>query len=476
MSLSATMEIGKNGLSIYSVANEVTAENIANVNTPGYSRQKVVLENAPPTTANGFPLGTGVRISAVQRVYDGLLQQQIVSSNSTQSYDTTKSQVLQQIEPSVNETSQDGLGAAVSNFFGSWQDLTLNPGGYFERQAVISSSQTLADNFHSISQTFNNTITSQDASLAPLTNSINATLKNIAQLNGQIKTTELVSGSANEIRDQRDQLIQDLSQKTGIKFTENQDGTTDVYVQNGATKNYLVQGTQYGSLTTGGSSPATTVTINDVSGATVAVDSKAATPLYTAPDGGQLWATLQLRDTIIPNYLTQVDTLAKSITDAVNTVHSAGFSPTGVTGKNFFTPLAGVAGSAANFGLDPGLTSSTIAASSSATLTGDNANALAIAQLSSANTTPSGAPVTTFNSFYSSFVSTVGLDIQSSKTTVAQDEAFTNQLSALRESNSGVSLDEELTNLIKYQRSYQASAKLITTVSDMMDVTLAMIR
>src|ERR1035437_162141 len=102
MSLSATMEIGKNGLRIYQVANEVTAENIANVNTPGYSRQKIVLENAPPTTANGFPLGTGVRISTVERVYDGLLQQQIVSSNSTQSYDTTKSQVLQQIEPSVN--------------------------------------------------------------------------------------------------------------------------------------------------------------------------------------------------------------------------------------------------------------------------------------------------------------------------------------------------------------------------------------
>lgn len=475
MGLSAALEIGRNGLNIYRVATDVTSENIANVNTPGYSRQRVLLESAPPTTTNGFPIGTGVRIAAVERYYDGLLQQQLVNAETTLGYDTTKSNVLQQVEPTFNDFANDGLGAAVSNYFGAWQDLTLNPGGYFERQAVLSRSQSLADNFHSISQTLTNTIASQDAALVPLTNSINDTLKNIAILNSQIKSTELVSGNANEARDQRDQLIRNLSSDIGIKFTENADGTTDIYVQNGATKNYLVQGALAGSLTTGGVPPATSVTINDVAGATVAVDALAATPLYNAPDGGRLWATLQLRDKIIPNYLTQIDTLAKSITDAVNAVHTTGFDPAGGgPGQNFFTPTGVVAGSAAAFGLAAGLTSSTIAASASATLPGDNTKALALAQLSGAKVT--GAPATTFNSFYSSFVSTVGLDVKSSKTTVSQDEAFTKQLSALRESNSGVSLDEELTNLVKYQRSYQASAKLITTASDMMDIALAMIR
>lgn len=474
MGLSTAMEIGRNGLNIYRVATEVTSENIANVNTPGYSRQRVLLESAPPTTANGFPMGTGVRIAAVERYYDGLLQQQIVNAETTLGYDTAKSTVLQQIEPTFNDVTNDGLGSAVSNYFGAWQDLTLNPGGYFERQAVLSRSQTLADNFHSVSQTLTDAIASQDAALVPLTSDINDTLKNIAILNGQIRTTELVSGNANETRDQRDQLIRNLAKEIGIKFTENADGTTDVYVQNGATKNYLVQGILSGSLTTGGVSPATSVTINDVAGATVAVDPLAATPLYTAPDGGRLWATLQLRDNIIPNYMTQIDTLAKSITDSVNAAHVAGFSPTGGTGQDFFAPAAAVAGAAKNFGLAAGLTSTTIAASSSIALPGDNSKALEIAQLSSAKVT--GAPATTFNSFYSSFVSTVGLDVRSSKTTVSQGEAFTRQLTALRESNSGVSLDEELTNLVKYQRSYQASAKLITTASEMLDITLAMIR
>lgn len=473
MSLTTALEIGRTGLNAYSAATNVTSENIANVNTPGYSRQRVLLETTPVTTASGFSLGTGVRVASVERYYDGILQQQLVNAQTAQGYDTTKYTVLQQIESTFNEFNSDGLATAISDFFNAWQDLTLNPGGNSERQVVLNQSEILADNFHAISTNLNDIIATQDAALPSLTADINITLENIAQLNGQIKTTEVVGGNANEIRDQRDQLISDLSQQMGIKYTENQDGTTDIYVQNGTTKSYLVQGTHFGSLTTGGASPATTVTINDVTGAAVAVDPLAAAPLYAGSDGGQLWATLQLRDVIIPDYLTQVDTLAKSITDSVNAVHSTGYSPTGVTGQDFFASTATVAGSAASFGMAAGLAINTIAASGSPSLPGDNSKGLAIAQLLNDKTTMAGS---TFTSFYSSFVSGVGLDVQSSKTRVTQDEAFTSQLSTLREANSGVSLDEELTNLIKYQRSYQASAKLITTATEMMDITLAMIR
>jgi flagellar hook-associated protein 1 FlgK len=467
MGLSAAMEIGKNGLNVYRVAQEVTGENIANVNTPGYSRQKVVLETAPPTTANGFPLGTGVKITAIERYYDGLLQQQLVNAQTTQGFDTTKSTVLQQIEPTFNEITNDGIGTAVTNYFNAWQDLSLNPTGSAERQVLLTRSQILADNFHSVSKALNDTISIQNASLVPLTDSINNTLKSIAQINGQIKLTELVSGNANEIRDQRDQLVRDLSKQIGITFTENSDGTTDIkYADGGA------------ALVTGATAGSFSLTNNVVTGlydVNLTPAGGAAAALVT-PTTGQLGATMALRDTIIPGYLTQVDTLAKSIIDAVNTQHSAGFSPTGVTGQNFFTPHAAVAGSAAAFSVDAGLNINTIAASGNLLLPGDNSNANTIARLASANTVPSGAPTATYNSFYSSFISKVGLDVLSSKTTVAQDDAFTRQLSALRESNSGVSLDEELTNLVKYQRSYQASAKLINTATEMLDTVIGLIR
>lgn len=466
MSLSSAIEIGKNGLNIYRVAQEVTGENIANVNTPGYSRQRVILETAPPTTHNGFPLGTGVQISVVERYYDGLLQQQLTNAEATQGFDTTKSLVLQQIEPSFNEISSDGIGTAISNYFSAWQDLTLNPEGASERQVVMTRGQILVDNFHSVSKALNDSISAQNASLVPITASINNTLSNIARLNDQIKTTELVSGNANEIRDQRDQLIRDLSQKVAISFTENLDGTTDInYADDGAA---LVKGGVAGifSLEKSGSDNNYAVMLTAAGGSLTT----------THPTSGQLGAVVALRDSIIPYYLTQVDTLANSIINAVNDQHSAGFTPTGLTGQNFFTALSAVPGSAANISMDAGLNLTNIAASGDITLPGDNKNALLIAKMTTAETVPSGIPTATFSSFYNSLVSKVGLDVQASKTTVIQDEAFTKQLNTLRESNSGVSLDEELTNLIKYQRSYQASAKLITTATEMMDMVIALIR
>ena len=465
MGISTAMEIGKNGLNIYRIAQEVTGENIANVNTPGYSRQRVILESAPPTAANGHPLGTGVRIAAIERYYDGLLQQQLVNAQTTQGFDTTKSNVLRQIEPSFNEITNDGIGTAVTNYFSAWQDLSLNPGGSAERQVVLSRAQILADNFNSVSRSLNDSISIQNASLVPLTDSINNTLNNIAQLNGQIRTTEMVSGNANEMRDQRDQLIRDLSLNIGITFTENSDGSTDVnYADGGAA---LVTGSVAGVFSLDKTLPNSYV---------VQLTPPAGVLATVTPTTGKLGALVALRDTIIPDYLTQVDTLAKSVADAVNTLHSASFSPAGGTGQNFFTPLAAIPGSAAAFSIAAGLNINTIAASGSAVLPGDNSRALAIAQLANANTVPSGSPTATFSSFYSAFVSKVGLDVQSSQTKVAQDEAFTRQLSAIRESNSGVSLDEELTNLIKYQRSYQASAKLITTATEMMDIVINMVR
>jgi flagellar hook-associated protein 1 FlgK len=492
MGLGAAMEIGKNGLTVYRVASEVTSENIANVNTPGYSRQRVILETAPPTTANGFPLGTGVKIATVERYYDGLLQQQIVTAQTTQGYDTTKSNILQQIEPAFNEVSNDGIGAAISKFFGAWQDLTVNPTGTAERQSVITNAQILSDNFHTISKTLSDTISAQNTSLVPLVNSINATLKDIAQLNGQIKTTELVAGNANEMRDQRDQLIRELSQKIGIKFTENTDGTTDVYVTDNsaspATKLFLVKGDVAGQVNANTTDPnKTIITVTDNSTA-LPTTSNPLDPTVALPtipfykndiEGGQLWAALKLRDVILPGYLAKVDALAATITSEVNLQHinnppaTNSYDLNGNAGIALFDP-AGTTAALFNLNVAIGNNTSLIAASSNSLLTGDNQNALKMANLQSKLSMSTGT--LSFNGYLDGLVSQIGLDVKSSKTTVSQDEAFSNQLISLRESNSGVSLDEELTNLVKYQRSYQASAKLITTATEMLDTLMGIIR
>ena len=455
MSLISTLMVGKSGLGVYQTAIEVTGENIANVNTNGYSRQKVNLQTAPPTTHNGFPLGTGVKIASVERYYDGLLQQQLVTASSASGYDSTMLNVLRQIEPSFNELTKNGLGSAIANFFQAWQDLSTNPSGTAERQTLLSQSKVLADNFNSVNATLNAAIETQDMALSSLTDDINNTLSNIAVLNGHIRQIEQTSGNANEIKDQRDLLVRQLSEQMGVQYTENADGTTDVYVEDGSTSYYLVRGADAGSLSLSGSSPSRMVTINDVSGNTAPVDNN----IYASQNGGALWATLQLRDVTIPGYLAQLDVLASDVISQVNAQHAAGYDINGAAGVNFFSGSA--SGTIAVAITNP---DNVAAADLAATAPGGNANALAIARLQSG-----------FSASYNTLVSQVGLDVRQAETVTIQDQAYFRQLSTLRDSYSGVSLDEELTNLVMYQRSYQASSKLITTVAEMMDVLLAMV-
>lgn len=480
MGLSAAFEIGKAGLKIFQVASEVVSENIANVNTPGYSRQRIILESAPPSTHNGFPLGTGVKVSTVERYYDSLLQKQLVNAGTTGSYDTTKSGVLQQIEPIFNEVAQEGLGASIAGFFNAWQDLSINPTGQPERQAVLSRAQIMVDQFHYVDRTLSDAATAQNDALPSLTNDINSTLKQIALLNGQIDTTEQVSGNANEMRDQRDYLIRDLAARMGVQYTENADGTTDVYVTRGATTINLVKGTQYGSLTLS-TQPPTNYTVTAVDAVNPATTAVVDGTMYTAPNGGQLWATLQMRDTFIPAYQAYVNNLANVMVNGeagppakpgINAIHNAGFDLNGAAGLDLFTVTAG--SEASTIALNPLVTQSRIAASGSATASGDNSNALSMVGLQSQTFASLNAG--TFNSHYNTLVAQVGVDVQSAQNVAKQDAAFMKQLTTLRDSSSGVSLDEELANLIQYQRSYQASAKLITTATEMMDTLIGMLR
>jgi flagellar hook-associated protein 1 FlgK len=481
MGIGATFQIGQAGLKIYQVATEVVSENIANVNTEGYSRQRVILETAPPTNHNGFPLGTGVKISAVERYYDGLLQQQLVNADSASGHDSLKSQVLSQIEPAFNEIANDGIGASITNFFDAWQDLTLNPSGIPERQAVLTQGQILADTFHTVSTSLTDAQSAQDVSLTTVTADVSATLKDIAQLNGQIKTTELVSGNANELRDRRDLLVRNLSEQVGITYTENADGTTDVKALGGQA---LVTGDTYATMYTSVVAPATTnsVFVTAVGNPPAATNPATDTNITATVGGannskGEIGALLELRDTTIPYYLGKVNTLAAQIVSDVNALHvSTGGRPTydlnGAAGGAFFD-AAGT--TAASINLDAnvlGVGGTSKIAASLTTSRGDNSNALALAKLANTTDATLGA---TFSSYYDSLVSEVGLAVKSTENQASQSEAFVNQLTNLRESNSGVSLDEELTTLLQYQRSYQASAKLITTATEMLDIALGMV-
>jgi flagellar hook-associated protein 1 FlgK len=459
MSLNSALQIAASGVNAYQAAISVTSENISNVNTPGYTTQTAELETAVQSaTSGGLSAGSGVSVTSVQRSYDAYLQTQIDNTQTTQGYDTATSTTLQEIQPSFNEDNTDGIGTAISNFFNAWQNVADDPTSTANRQSVLTDAQTLAENFNSVSKTLTSDITSLNTSLSTMTSSINQSLTNIAQLNSQIKVVTEAGGNANTLEDQQDADIQNLSQQIGITSTQNSDGTTDItFADTGAS---LVSGSQAGSfsLTTDA-----TTGLNDVN----LTPAGSAASSVVSPVSGQLGATMTLMNTTIPGYQSQLNSLATTIATAVNTQQGAGYDLNGDSGTALFSATT----SAATITVNSAITTSQIAAASTSS-SGDGNNALAISDLANDTTQMSGQ---TFSGYYNSLVTKVGQDVQTSESAVTKDTAYSNQLSTLQQSNSGVSLDQELINLTTYQQSYGASAKVIVAVNNMMTTLLDMI-
>jgi flagellar hook-associated protein 1 FlgK len=475
MGVSSLLDTGISGLNAQMLAIEVTGENITNVNTPGYSRQTAIMETARTTVEHGFPLGNGVQVSSVQRSYDSFLQGQLMTGNSTSGEAQTTNAALQTVQPLFNDLTTDGLGKSMQNFFNSWQDLAANPQGVPERQAVLSNAQQLVDDFHRINTSLNAVKNNMNQSLQQITSDINDSLKQIASLNATIKQVEVQNGNANEMRDQRELLMRDLSKKVGITFTELSDGTVNVNLTSG--QNLVTEKTAASlTLATNAGTGYYDVMLNPPGGGG-AVN---ATAFVGGPSNsqGQIGATLQIRDTVVNKYLADLDELASTVATQVNTVHSAGYGLTSAsTGINFFTPPAAVAGFSAS--IDLNITSADDIAAADADpasgVTGNNKNATNVAALYDKSLAMSGG-TSSLEGFYNALIGKVGVDVQSAQRSELQSTGIITQLGNQRESLAGVSLDEELVNLTKYQKAYQGAAKIINVGADMLDTVLGMIR
>lgn len=481
MGINTLFDIASSGITANRLAMEVTGENISNVNTEGYSRQRVIMENRPVGTANGFALGTGVEIAAVQRSYDGMLQLQLVNANSTYQEELAQQSALEQIEPSFNSLTSDGLGTAVANFFGSWQDLSVNPSGAAERQAVLTRAQIMVDSFHQIDSSLTSVASTADNNLVGITAEVTDNARNLALVNTQILATNSVGGNANELLDQRDLLLRKLSEQAGISYSIANDGTASVTLAGGA---QLVSSTRYATLYTNAAGvPATNdIKISGLGNPPPANAPGTDTLVGTVGDGaavgGKLGGTMQVRDSIVPKYRAMVDEMADEVVTQVNTLHAAGYALDGSTGNEFFD-AAGVTGG--GIALDAGLSAVKVAAGfptaadPAPTSGGNNENARRLANLGSSSFAFSTGNAS-FGNFYNSLVSQVGVDTEGSQNVTTQNAAFLKQLNALRSSNSEVSLDEELLNLSMYQRAFQGSAKVVNAATDMLDIVLGMVR
>jgi flagellar hook-associated protein 1 len=462
------LSIGAGALLSQQSAMNVTGNNIANVNTPGYSRQRLNMQATLPLDTAAGPIGLGVQTTTVERMYDRFLGVQVNNENASLGRWEAQKGMLDQVEAVFDESDGYGLNQALSDFWSSWQDLSMNPSGTTERSVVAADSQTLADTIRQKYADLGQSQANIDAAVKSGVEDINRLTAEISDLNLKIGSIEVGgTANANDYRDSRDLALKQLSEIIGINSYEDADGRVVVSVGSGRV---LVE--------SGNTYALTTATNADGHADIVWADSTGAPVNITAEiSSGKMAGWLQTRDTKIAGYMNNLDELADTLATAVNTLHTAGFDRNGDAGTDFFEG-SGAAHMAVNQAIlaDPNLIA---AASAAADVPGDASNATAIADLRTALTmggTATAPPTSTFDDAVNALVSLVGHDVQEANTFQRHQADMVTYLDNYRESVSGVNLDEEMVNLVKYQAAYNAAAKMITMGDDMLTSLMNMIR
>jgi flagellar hook-associated protein 1 len=449
-SLSSSMWIASQALEADQGAMDVTSNNIANQNTPGYSREVAVLDEAAPTEDGSISYGNGVTLQQIQSITDQVLQIQIADQTQQQSSAQTQYNALQQVEGPFSSSTQ-GIGADITAFFNSISQLSTDPTSIPDRQAVLSAAQTLAGDFNSTEQSLDSVQAGLNQSVSQNVTQINTLTQQIAQLNVQVGEMQKLGQDPGTLGDQENQLIQQLSQLTNVNEIQTENGLT-LTTGNGTP---LVVGSQSFALqTTAGPNGMTDVSFQGQD-------------ITSSLQGGSLGGNIQVRDTVIPGLLSQLDNLASQFATSMNAAQAAGYDLNGNAGQPLFSDTSGP-GAASNLKVaitDPSL----IAASSDGTQgsNGNVANLLAV----QTQTLPMGE--TPLNAYASLVSQTGNLTAQAQAETTASTASLT-QLNNQLGSVSGVNLDEETTNLMNYQRAYEAAARIVTTVDELTQSVLDM--
>lgn len=458
LGLLGTLDMAARSLGVEEQASEVTGNNLANVNNASYSREQLVMGTSIPTETMQGEEGTGVTAMSIAQVRDGFLDGQIVSQNSVTSSLTTQQSTLQEAEAYLNEEiqnssssdtpagSENGIAASLTSFFNSFETLANSPTELPPRQTVIADGQTLANQFNQLSSQLRQVRDGANQSIQSDVTAANQDLSDIATLNQEIVMATANGGTADTLVDERQAKLEDLASKVNISTSSQSDGSINVSI-GGVT------------MVSDGTTPDQMQTF-DAGGGQILVQAKnAGTTLNLT--GGSIGGAITARDGGLATLQNSLDTLASNLATSVNSVYSA------ATGQNFFT-----GSDAATIAVNASLVSdpSTLQAGTGAA--GDNSLASALGNL--ANQNIAGLNNQTFAASYAATVSSLGDSISGATDQLTNSEAVGQMLSNQRSSVSGVSTDEEMTNLIQYQKAYEASAELVSTLSSMLETVIQM--
>ena len=440
-------------LDTYTYAIDVTNTNISNAETDGYSRQTAVI-----TTGTG---GSGVNVAEVKRIYDSFLTSRVRSETQDLGKWDAEDTTLASVEEVFTSTSSYGLSSAMDNFWSSLQDVVSDPSSSTARSTLASSAETLANDFNSMSTDLSTIQKDIDGSVVDTVTQINDLVKQIAQMNQNIAEANAAGENTNTYKDSIDSLVLDLSKLTDINTYTDKTGQVSVEIAGGKP---LVEGTKAWSLSTQTDSA---TGLHDIVWTNGSDESSVITGNISS---GKLGGYLEVRDGLIPDYQDQLNTLASTIMEKVNALHTSGYDLYGDSGASFFagTSAADMAVSS-DILSDPGKIA---AASSTDGATNDGSNASAIAELQNSLVLDSGTK--TFSEYYNALVSDVGETVKSTDASYQSQSDKVTFCKNQRDSVSAVSSDEELTKLALYQNAYSAAAKVMTVLDEMMKTLINM--
>ncbi|RIK98941.1 MAG: flagellar hook-associated protein FlgK [Proteobacteria bacterium] len=477
--LFGTLDIAARGLLVTQNGIRVTSHNTANVETPGYTRQRQLLTAAPAIPHPAGAIGTGVEQQGIQRVSDELLHRQFVSADARAAAFGVEANALDVVQELFNEQSGPGLGARISALYDAFEDVAsaTTPGAPVERGSLRTAAQSLIDAFRGVDAELRRALKDADRSAVALLDSINGLARDIAALNRAIVREEAVA-PANDLRDRRDALVRELAKKVEISSFEQSDGSVVVMVARGLA---LVEGTTARSLV------AQTDLANpfDPTVSRILFD-LGPTQADVSDDlgGGELGGHLQVRDQLVPDAIRELDVLAYNLAAQVNAVHQLGVGRDGSTG-DFFAAPAQVEDAARDLALAPAILASPDAIAAGLTSDpGDNRNALALAALRTTATPfylpgdppgpPTGAARTALD-HHGFLVGDLGERARVAAGAHDVQARVLGELEARRESMSGVSLDEEMIKLIRLESAYQANGRVIATIQTLLDALVQLV-
>jgi len=453
MSISRIFDISRRSMAAYQRAMDATAHNIANSANPEYSRQRIIFSSEPPEILGGFVWGSGVKIDQVLRVRNQLIDSQIRVNNQKYYENNERSSVNGQVEVLFSEPSDMGISTIMESFFSSWSELAVTPNSSALRNDVIRSAEKLASKVSSVYEGLDAIKGDLFNSAKAKVNDLNNLLKQVQSLNTQICETSALGHPANDLLDRRDAVIDELSKLANISVSYDTTNAATISVGGtfGADRSNVVE-----------------FKLTEVNGQMVVATKDGNIPANI--NSGELFAITDTYSNQIPKYQDNLDAIMNSLVDSVNDIHMTGYSITDPpqTGIKFFEGYEnGVLKINNEILQDP----NNIAISIDGT-EGNGDIAVLIAELNGKKLLNG----LTLAENYSSLVSDIGNNKVSADQLAESSQLVIQQFEAQKASHSGVSIDEEMTNMLKFQRSYDASAKMIQIADEMLLTILSLVR